>query len=99
MFLLRLALRAGEVDVDAMARKVSRRQLVEWMAFWTLEPWGDEWRRSGRLAAVMAAASGATTEVEIEERFLPSYRETPQTPEEMRAVLMGIPAFAKQMNG
>jgi hypothetical protein len=63
------------------------------MAFWRCEPFGDEWRRAGKLAAVM----GGTGDVEFEEKFLPSYRAPVQTEAEMIAELRKIPAFAEQM--
>jgi hypothetical protein len=68
------------------------------MAFWRVEPFGDEWARSGKLAAVTAAAQGVKVEPDFEEKFLPSYRAPIQTTEQMIAVLRQIPIFAKQMD-
>jgi hypothetical protein len=67
------------------------------MAFWRCEPFGDEWARAGKLAAVTAAATGATIDSDFEERFLPSYRAPVQTEAEMIAVLKTIPVFATQL--
>jgi hypothetical protein len=67
------------------------------MAFWRVEPFGDEWARSGKLAAVTAAAQGAKVEPDFETKFLPSYRAPVQTTEQMIAELKKIPAFAAQM--
>lgn len=67
------------------------------MAYWRIEPFGDEWRRAGRAALTAAAGFGAKPDADAEEKFLPSYRQRPQTLEEMRAELMKIPAFAEQM--
>ena len=98
MFLGRLALACGEWDVEALSRRITLRQLKWWMAFWRVEPFGDEWARSGKLAAVTAAAQGAKVEPDFEERFLPSYRAPVQTTEQMISVLRQIPVFAKQMD-
>ncbi len=67
------------------------------MAFWRVEPFGDEWARTGKLAAVTAAAQGSRVDSDFEEKFLPSYRAPVQTTEQMIAELRKIPAFAKQM--
>ena len=62
-----------------------------------VEPFGDDWSRSGKLAAVMAAAQGAKVEPDFEDKFRPSYRAPVQTEEELEAQLRRIPFFAKQM--
>jgi hypothetical protein len=67
------------------------------MAFWRVEPFGDEWARSGKLAAVMAEAQGAKLEPDFADKFLPTYRSPVQTEEELKAQLRRIPFFAKQM--
>lgn len=67
------------------------------MAYWRVEPFGDEWRRSAREALTAAAAFGAKFDPDSEERFLPSYREKPQTIDDIRRELAKIPAFAAQM--
>lgn len=79
--------------------------LREWRHFYDLEPWGDDWRRSGRVVALLGSALGAKLDDSFERRFLPTYREEepepvrPQTEEEMIAELRKIPAFAKQLEG
>ena len=70
-----------------------------WMAAWRVSPFGDPWRMTARAAIVTAAAFGAKPEPDAEERFLPSYREKPQTIDDLRAELAKIPAFAEQMKG
>ena len=89
MFLLRLALAMGEPDVDALARRLTGPQLTEWMAYWHLEPFGDDWRRTARAAAFAAKAAGAQVDGDAEDKFLPSYREQPQTIEQMLSILGG----------
>jgi hypothetical protein len=83
--------------VETLSKRISLRQLKWWAAYWMVEPFGDDWSRSGKLAAVMAAAQGAKVEPDFEEKFLPSYRSPVQTEEELKAQLRRIPFFAAQM--
>jgi hypothetical protein len=83
--------------VETLSKLISLRQLKWWAAYWMVEPFGDDWSRSGKLAAVMAAAQGAKVEPDFEEKFLPSYRAPVQTEEELKAQLRRIPFFAAQM--
>lgn len=55
-FAYRLALATGRVNVDAMLDEISWPQLLEWMQFAALEPWGaiQDDRRAGTVAAVTA---------------------------------------------
>lgn len=99
MFVYRLAQQCNIWNVEAWKRKITVRQLKRWMAFWRVEPFGDEWRRSARAALTAAAGFGAKLEPESEEQFLPSYREPQQTFEQLKAELAKIPAFRKQMEG
>ena len=84
-------------DVEELSKRITLRQLKWWMGFWRVEPFGDEWSRTGKLAAVTAAAAGSKVEPDFEERFLPSYRAPVQTEEELKAQLRRIPFFARQM--
>jgi hypothetical protein len=83
--------------VEALSKRISLRQLKWWAAYWMVEPFGDDWARSGKLAAVMAAAQGARVEPDFEEKFLPSYRAPVQTEEQLKEQLRRIPFFAAQM--
>ena len=83
--------------METLSKRISLRQLRWWAAYWMVEPFGDDWSRSGKLAAVMAAAQGAKVEPDFEEKFLPSYRAPVQTEEELKAQLRRIPFFAAQM--
>lgn len=53
---MRLALALGEVDVDGMLDRITPEQFVEWIAFYSLEPFGDEWRQAALIAAEAANA-------------------------------------------
>lgn len=97
LFLYRLAALHRVVDVDEWAQRIPLRVLRGWMAYWILEPFGDEWSRTGKLAAVMAEAQGHKLEPDFGDKFLPSYRAPVQTEEELKAQLRRIPFFARQM--
>ena len=84
-------------DVEELSKRITLRQLKWWMGFWRVEPFGDEWARTGKLAAVMAEAQGHKLEPDFGEKFLPSYRAPVQTEEELKAQLRRIPFFAAQM--
>lgn len=104
MFLYRLALAMGEWDVEqtvvSLASRITLDQLKRWMAFYRIEPWGDDWRRTGREVAMLGASWTGNFDKELEERFLPTYRSNrPQTEAEIRAELMKVPGFRKQLEG
>lgn len=104
MFLYRLALAIGEWDVEQTHRSLSARitldQLKRWMAFYRIEPFGDDWRREGRGVAMLGATWTGKFDEGLEERFLPTYRANrPQTEDEIRAELMKVPGFRKQLEG
>lgn len=95
-------MKIGEWDVDGLGKKIPIPLLVEWMAFYFLEPWGDEWRRSGRLATIVAAASGAKTDGNLEEKFLPGggiYRGLNPQEAQMLDELRKIPGFENHRAG
>ena len=58
-FAYRLALRLGWANVDQMLRNMSSQQLSEWMAFYELEPFGEdrEEARIGQVVQVLANAN------------------------------------------
>ncbi len=93
MFLYRLAAQLGIWDVERLAAEMSLEQFKHWAAYYRLECFGDEWRRTARLAVTIAKALGAKVGTDAEEMFLPTFdpaRPT-QTEAEMRAELLKIP--------
>lgn len=50
-----------------------------------MEPWGDEWRQSARLATALCTAWGCKNLEE--EMLMPSHRKQPMTQEQMLAEL------------
>jgi hypothetical protein len=101
VFLFRLALEMQEVDPDAMAARMPLPLLWEWLAYYQREPFGDEWRRTGRLAALVVAAAGAKIEGEMEELFMPGngkYRGMNQSEVAMLEELRKIPQFRERID-
>ena len=97
LFLYRLAAHLNSADVPALAARLSVRQLRRWCAFYRLEPFGDEYRRTGRQTAILAQAAGAKVSEEFAEMFLPTYdpaRPT-QTEEEMMRELAKLKPLRK----
>jgi hypothetical protein len=97
VFVYRLALELGIPDPEEWKKRLTLRQLRRWMAYWRVEPFGDAWRMAARTSLTTAAGMGAKPDPGAEERFLPSYRDKPQTEEELRRELMKIPSFREQM--
>lgn len=69
-----------------------------WFAFYRLEPFGDDWRRSARATVILAGALGAKTKEDSEEMFLPTYdpRRPTQTPDEMARELAKLKDIASK---
>lgn len=89
----------GIWNVEAWKKEITLEQVTRWIAFYRVQPFGDEWRRTARLAVSVAAAHGAKVKEDAEEMFLPTYdpsRPT-QTEEEMLRELSKIPGFAEQL--
>lgn len=73
-----------------MLETVDAAELAEWEAYWTIEPWGDEWRQVARLATAICTAWGAKNLKE--EQLMPSHRRRNQTKVEMFAELSKMAA-------
>lgn len=73
-----------------LLRTVDAAELAEWEAYWSIEPWGDEWRMASRMATAMCTAWGAKNLKE--EMLMPSSRKRKQTPAEMFANLRALAA-------
>lgn len=89
LFEFRLALALGRSHAELLA-SVDAAELAEWEAFWTIEPWGDEWRRTARLATALCTAWGCKRLEE--EMLMPSHRKRQQTKEEMLGELWKLAA-------
>lgn len=97
---MRLALACGEWDLRSFMRKLDAWTLSQWAAFYAREPFGDEWRMTGRLAAMLAAMHGAKTCGDLEDLFIPGggkYRGMNAAEIAMHEELKKIPQFAKKL--
>ena len=94
----RLALKAGRLDFDRFTQEIDLEDIVGWLAFWHLEPFGDEWRQAARNAVTIAGSMGKLPD-DAERLFMPNYNaeDDVQTDLEMLAVLAQVPEFAAQM--
>jgi hypothetical protein len=45
---------AGRLHVDQVLAELSGDELAEWQAYYALEPWGDEWKRTALVAMLIA---------------------------------------------
>jgi hypothetical protein len=99
--LFRLALHCGVWDVDALAEQMPMPLFWEWVAYFRLHPFGDEWRRTAKLATIVAAAAGARVDETFEDKFIPGggrFRGMTQSEVEMWEELRKIPEIKQQFD-
>lgn len=86
-------------NVEAWKKEITVGQIKRWMAYWKAEPFGDEWRAFGKLAASISEAFGSRVGAEYVDRFLPTYRFDPPelTEEEQIEVLSRNPIIRAQI--
>ena len=78
---------------------ITHLQFQEWIEFWQLEPFGDEWAQTGMVSSIFANAHrGRNSMAYKPSDFMPGKRRLPpaQTPEQQWAVLMQV---AEEMKG
>lgn len=75
-----------------LLRRIDSRELTEWYAFARLEPFGDDWRQTGVLAAVMHNAH--STQKKGAETFMPLEK----AEQDGRADYLYFQIFAAQHN-
>ena len=96
----------GEIDVDALLARLSSRQISEWMAYDSLDPFGEERAdlRFGMLMALLANINRdpkARKEPYTAEEFMPRFGgqeqdgqdeqdKTKQTWEQQKAMMMAL---------
>lgn len=81
-------------DVESWSKKITTTQLKWWLAYYRVEPFGQAWRRAGRMVSLLGAMWSGRFSENAEETFLPTYRpDRPQTEEEMLAELAKSPLF------
>jgi hypothetical protein len=72
-FVYRLAAHHRIADVEEWKKRTTLRQIVKWLGYWKVEPFGDDWGRSARQTMFLAAALGAKVPDDFLEKFLPNY--------------------------
>lgn len=100
-FAFRLAAHHRIPNVPDFLRTISIRQVRRWAAHYRLEPFGQEWRRTGRAVSLICRALNGKVPEDFEEMFLPTYdpsRPT-QTPEEMARELEKLKHLVKPKKG
>lgn len=84
--------------VRELLGRVSSEELTDWMAYYRLEPFGEERAdlRAGIIAAVMAnAMSGKSSRKFTADEFMPKFGPKPEpTPDELRTKLMAMAVAA-----
>jgi hypothetical protein len=103
LFTYRLALEMGIWDVEKLKRRITRRQLRKWLAFYLIEPWGQPWLVAGRMTSLIRSALTGKFDKHDEERFLLTYRpgdeyrsKVPLTDEELADKLASLPGLTKK---
>lgn len=88
-----------------MLEELTPAQFDEWFAFYTLEPWGQDWHRSGTVAAavdggfraIIAGLAGEElTELPKARDYVPRLT-TKGKPQRVRIDTTSIERFARQM--
>ena len=89
---MRLALQLGRADFRELAHEITLEDLAYWQAYWSIEPFGDEWRRTARQTIILGNAAGAKMKAEMEDQFMPGWNpfHKTQTAAEMAAELKKI---------
>jgi hypothetical protein len=90
-------------DVEDLKKRITRRQLRKWLAFYLIEPWGQPWLVAGRMTSLIRAALIGKFDKHDEERFLLTYRpgdehrsKVPLTDDQLSEKLASLPGLTKK---
>jgi hypothetical protein len=93
----------GVWDVEKLKRRITKRQLRKWMAFYLIEPWGQPWLAAGRMTSLIRSALTGKYDRHDEERFLVTYQlgdeyrsKVPKTESELADELASLPGLTKK---
>lgn len=87
-FLYRLAAHHRIPDVEEWKKRTTLRQVEKWLAYWKVEPFGDDWNRTARQTLFLLKAFGCNVDTQFLESFLPNYDPNrPMTDDEIEAEL------------
>ena len=77
------------MTVETMLATISSRELAEWIAYYGLEPFGQdrEALHAGIIAATVANANAAKGKTYQPSDFMPDFDRKEQTADDMRAIL------------
>jgi len=78
------------MTVETMLATISSRELAEWMAYYGLEPFGQEREalHAGIIAATVANANASSKSKTFQPSdFMPDFERKEQTADDMRAIL------------
>lgn len=88
LFLYRLAAHLGIGNVEEWKHTLTLDQLHRWVAYYRVEPFGEDWLRTAKATMFTVAALGAKPDPRFMEMFLPSYNpDREMTPDEIEAEL------------
>lgn len=95
-FVYRLATHHRIADVDAWKKRITLRQVEKWLAYWKVEPFGDDWNRTARQTLFILKALGASVDSSFIDVFLPNYDpDRVMTEEEINAELTKFSRLVK----
>ncbi len=57
-----------------MLSRIPAKTFVEWMAFWELEPFGDQWRQVARVCTVLQHLNAGKGRKMDEDEFIPGQK-------------------------
>lgn len=94
MFAFRLCLALGYPHPDVLLAGLSARQLLEWRAFFAIDPWGEQRadRRTALLGSLLASVNGK----KIEMSRLMLYRDPAELEAERRAQAVKMRAWFEE---
>jgi hypothetical protein len=97
LFAYRLAIQTGNVDVNAMLDGMSADQFVGWLAYTTIEPFGEERDdlRSAIIASTVANSQRAKGKAFTVDDFMPVFNKPEKDWREIKSIFK---TFAEQHN-
>lgn len=72
-FLYRLAAHLRIPDVESWKRSLTLNQFHKWIAYYRVEPFGEDWLRTAKSTLYVLMALGSKVDEKFIEAFLPSY--------------------------
>ena len=75
------------VDVDLLLASMTSKQLSEWVAFYSLEPFGQEWLQTGTISAIIAEThrnKKLKSDPYQAEDFIPREKDPDPSPDELK---------------